>query len=168
MNEDGQRPFLRSEYNYDMQEASLESSLVCPEPTLAKQAFADECDINTIVRRFNVTGELPANIRMPSYGDFTGVFDFHTAMNAVAQAHESFEAMPAEIRARFHNNPQEFVEFCADENNRAEARKMGLVPAEELAAAQALAGTPPTPAPGAPAPAGPGAPGPLPLGENRE
>lgn len=132
--------FLRTGYNYDMNQAGDESALECQDATLAKQSFAEEVDINTIVRRFNITGELPTNVRMPSYGDFSGVFDFHTAMNAVAQANESFDAMPAEVRARFHNNPDEFVNFCANPENLEEARKLGLVPAQEIAQAASLAG----------------------------
>lgn len=146
-------PFMRSPYNYDMNTAGNEDAIHCTDVSLAKQSFAEECDINTIVRKFGVTGELPTNIRMPSYGDFTGLNSFHEAMNAVAAAHESFDQMPAEVRARFHNNPQEFIEFCDNPANMAEARKLGLVPEAEIAAAAALT-TPPaggTPAASAPA-----------------
>lgn len=132
-------PFLRTTYNYDMNKAGDESALHCEDPPLTKQSFVEESDINTIVRRFHLTGELPTNIRMPEYGDFTSVNDFHTALNAIAKANESFDAMPAEVRARFHNDPAEFVEFCSDSRNLDEARKLGLVPEKELAQAQALA-----------------------------
>lgn len=121
-------PFIRSAYNYDRDEASNDSGLFCPEPTRAQQSFAEECDINTIVRRFHIGGELPVGVRMPTYGDFEGVFDFHSAMNAVAAARESFDRMPAEVRSRFENDPAKFVAFCSDEGNRDEAIKLGLVP----------------------------------------
>lgn len=137
--------FLRTAYNYDKNAASDESGLSCPEPTLAKQSFKEECDINTIVERFGITGQLPQNVRMPTYGDFEQVYDFHTAMNAIRAAEESFMAMPAKIRARFQNDPQQFVEFCSDENNREEAAKLGLAAAKVAA----LAPTPPK-APDAP------------------
>ena len=42
--------FLRTPYNYDVNEASDASSLVCDDPSLAQQHARDECDINTIVR----------------------------------------------------------------------------------------------------------------------
>lgn len=120
-------PFLRTPYNYDTNDASDETALRCEDPTLTKQAFAEEVDINTIVRRFNLTGQLPENVHMPTYADFEDIFDFQTAMNAVRQAEESFNEMPAHIRARFHNNAAEFVDFCSDEDNRPEAEKLGLV-----------------------------------------
>lgn len=123
-------PFVRSPYNYDRRKASRTCALLCPDPSRTKQSFAEDADINTIVRRFNLTGQLPTGIRMPTYGDFSEVFDFHTAMNAIAKARESFDAMPAHIRARFHNDPAEFVDFCSNEENRQEAIKMGLVEAQ--------------------------------------
>lgn len=120
-------PFVRNAYNYDRNLASDESGLRCDDVSLTKQSFAEEADINTIVRRFHLTGQLPENVRAPQYQDFEGVFDFHSAMNAVAAAGESFDAMPAEVRSRFHNNPAEFVDFCSDAANREEAVKLGLV-----------------------------------------
>lgn len=122
-----QKVFLRTPYNYDTMEASDASGLECPEPTLAQQNAKDECDINTIVRRFGLTGELPNNVRMPKYGDFTNVTTYHEAMNAVIAANESFMQLPADIRSRFNNDPGAFVDFCSDESNRGEAEKLGLV-----------------------------------------
>lgn len=134
------RPFVRSAYNYDQDEASDEAGLVCLDASRTKQSFRDEADINTIVRRFHLTGELPVGVRMPEYGDFEDVVDFQSAMNAIAVARESFDAMPAAVRERFHNDPAEFVAFCSDEANRAEAEKLGLVPRVELPAAVNVVG----------------------------
>ena len=118
--------FLRSPFNYDRDAVSLETGLECLDKSLAQQQFAEEADINTIVRRFNLTGQLPDNVRAPVYADFEAVFDFQTAMNAVRSAEESFMAMPADVRARFSNDPHRFVEFCSDPSNLEEARKLGL------------------------------------------
>ena len=120
-------PFLRTPYNYDTMEASDASALECLDPSLAQQHAKDETDINTIVRRFGLTGELPAGVRAPQYGDFTSATDYHTAMNAVIAANESFMQLPADVRTRFNNDAGAFVDFCSDENNRAEAEKLGLV-----------------------------------------
>lgn len=143
-------PFVRSPYNYDVMAASDECALACLDESLAVQAERDECDINTIVRRFGLTGELPSGVAAPTYGDFTGVRDFKSAVDAVRSASESFMEMPPEIRSRFDNDPQKFVEFCSDDKNRAEAVKLGLVFEEPVAAAgsPAVAGAPAA-APGA-------------------
>lgn len=121
-------PFLRTEWNYDTNKASMESGVKCDDETKTQQHFAEECDINVIVKRFGITGQLPQGVRAPTWGDFTDVVtDYHSAMNAIVQAQQAFDAMPADIRYRFRNDPGMFVDFCSDEANRAEAEKLGLV-----------------------------------------
>lgn len=116
----------RSARNYDMDVVSDQTGLLCEDETLTQQQFAEEVNINTLVRRFNVTGELPIDVRRPTFGDFSEVTDFQTAMNAIAEARESFEAMPAEVRREFNNDPQEFLEFTSDDKNLARMRELGL------------------------------------------
>nr|WAE43409.1 MAG: internal scaffolding protein [Microviridae sp.] len=120
-------PFFRTPYNYDTNAVSDETGLKCEDASLAVQADLIPSDINTIMKRFGVTGELPQGIRAPTYGDFTGIFDFQSAVNSIALANESFDSMPADVRARFHNNTQEFVEFCSNEANASELDKLGLL-----------------------------------------
>ena len=48
--------FVRNPYNYDMDKVSNETGLECKDPSLAQQHMKDECDINTIVEQFRVTG----------------------------------------------------------------------------------------------------------------
>lgn len=127
----------RSPFNYDADIASAYSGLWCRDPSRAIQSQKEEADINTIVRRFGVTGQVPTNVRVPTYGDFEGIFDFQSAQNALIMAQQSFNAMPADVRSRFDNDPHRFVEFCtalsADGSslkNLEEMRKIGLaVPA---------------------------------------
>lgn len=119
--------FLRTGNNYDRNTASIASGIACKDPTRAKQSFKEEADINTIVKRFKLTGQLPENVRMPVSTDYTDIMDFQTAMNAIRAGEEAFAAMPSNIRSRFQNDPARFVEFCLDDNNRPEAEKMGLV-----------------------------------------
>jgi hypothetical protein len=125
--------FVRSPYNYDADEASLESGLVCEDKTRAQQSFKDECDINTIVKRFGVGYDMPEGVRPPTFADFEEVFDFQSAMNAVVEADRSFMALDADTRARFNNEPARFVAFCSDSKNLDEMRSLGLaVPAKEV------------------------------------
>jgi len=100
--------FLRTPYNYDMSKVSDETGLLCSDPSLTQQQFAEESDINNIVDRFMKTGHIPTPTSMPQYADYEGIFDFQSAMNVVRQADENFMRMDAKIRARFHNSPQEF------------------------------------------------------------
>lgn len=131
--------FFRSGYNYDVDAASNESALLCEDESLAIQSAKEESDINTIVRKFGLTGELPGQVAMPKSGDFSNVPDFHTAMNLVRKAQEEFLRVPAEIRARFGNDPQAFMSFFEDDANRDEARRLGLLKDVPI---QAPSGTP--------------------------
>ena len=131
--------FLRTPYNYDRDAATNESGLACEEPSLAQQHHRDECDINNILRQFNITGLLPEQTLSPRYGDFTGIGDYHTAMNRVLAVQDEFEALPAQIRARFDNDPAQLIEFLENSDNRPEAEKLGLVEkatAEDVEVAQ--------------------------------
>lgn len=120
-------PFIRTAYNYDMNAASDAAALHCLDESRAQQQFRDECDINTIVRQFGLTGEVPSDVKVPLEGDFADVVDFQSAMNVVRRAEESFMEMPAEVRAEFGNDPGRFVAFVNDPDNRVRAEKLGVV-----------------------------------------
>lgn len=106
------------------------SDLECKDPSLAQQQFKDDVDINVLLERFKVTGVMPQGVVMPSYGDFSAVMDFRSAQEALRRARDSFMELPAKLRARFDNDPQLLMEFLSDESNRAEAERLGLVPAK--------------------------------------
>lgn len=131
---DDKVPFLRTAYNYDRNRAGDESGLDCrydpvtgeETPSMTQQQFAEECDINTIVKRFGLDYK-PEGIRAPQYGDFTGINSFQQAVNQIALANEAFDELHAEVRARFNNNPGEFVDFALKEENREQLEKWGMV-----------------------------------------
>ena len=120
-------PFLRTPYNYDMSEVSDKTGLKCEDPSLAQQHQKNDADINEIVRRFGLTGELPVSTRLAEYGDFTGIGDYHASLNAVHAAQEAFYALPAELRAKFDNDPGKLLDFVNDEANYAKAVEFGLI-----------------------------------------
>lgn len=103
----------------------------CLDPSLTRQSETEDADINVIVRRFGLLGGMPKDARPLMYGDFSDVGDFQSAFAAVADANALFMSMPAEVRARFGNDPQQFLEFCENGQNREEAKKLGLLFPEE-------------------------------------
>jgi len=117
-------------------------SLKCSDPSLTQQQFKDEVDINVLLEKFKVTGQMPQGIRLPSYGDFSGVDDYQTALNALNGARDQFMLIPANIRARFGNSPQAFLEFCADPSNADELKRLGLANPDKQQAAQPPAAVP--------------------------
>lgn len=98
----------------------------CPEPGKTIQSQKEEADINTIVKRFGLSGQLPQNVRVPLNDDFDGIFDYQSALNLVIEADRAFGAMPAEVRKRFGNDPADFVDFVSNPDNQDEARKLGI------------------------------------------
>lgn len=127
--------FVRSPYNYDMNEASDEHGLSCPEPTLTQQNGKDEADINFLVERYTIH-DMPQLTLPPLQGDFTNAPTMQEALNLMVEANRSFMQLPAKIRSRFANDPAEFVAFCSDEANRDEMRRMGLWSQEAVQAFQ--------------------------------
>lgn len=123
-------PTVRTTWNYSAKAMSIATGLKCEDPSLAVQSQKEEADINTIVRNFGVTGQLPVGVRIPQYGDFDGIDDYRTALEAVRAAEESFMRLPADLRARLDHSPQAFLEYAANPANLEEMRKLGLaVPA---------------------------------------
>ena len=88
---------IRSAYMFDANAVSNETGVDCGEDTPTQQSFKDECDINVMLAKFSVTGQLPDNVRVPQYIDFEETFDFQSSMNVIRAAQESFAAMPAYI-----------------------------------------------------------------------
>lgn len=108
---------------------SAVTGLACKDKSLTQQSFAEECDINTIVKRFGLTGALPATGSVPlvTNGDFVPVLSYQEALAIIKQGEESFNKMPAEVRSRFDNDASKFVDFCSDvEANRGELERLGL------------------------------------------
>lgn len=149
----------RAHNGYDTEAASNETAIdpTTWGPSLTIQSMTEDADINVMMKRYGVTGKFPENTRIPQYGDYSGITDFRTALEAIANAQEDFMRYPADFRARFDNDPQRFLEFTADPANRPEMAKLGLLKPRETPATPA---GPPGASPGSPgATAPPGAPG---------
>ncbi|QXP08311.1 MAG: internal scaffolding protein [Arizlama microvirus] len=95
--------------------------------SLAQQHFANEVNINQIIARYNKTGVMPAGDAQPSFGDFGSMADFQSAQNLIAQAKQSFDLLPSDLRYRFNNDPAYLLQFLEKEENRLEAVRLGLV-----------------------------------------
>ena len=99
--------------------------------SLTEQAHAQASDINQIMLRYEKSGLLPQRTEAPRFGDFTGIFDYHTAVEAVKRAQDAFMSLDPRVRARFENDPGKLLAFLdqigADPALRKEAQELGLV-----------------------------------------
>lgn len=142
--------FLRTQFNYDMNKASDETALSNFEPTLTQQNMRDSTDINVMMERFGITGQIPVLNEIPMQGDFTNITDFQSAMQQLTKSQNVFMTLPADMREKFHNNPHEFLDFTSKEENRTAMRDMGLLKPEpapqgpiEVRVVPGTPGTPP-------------------------
>lgn len=101
---------------------------VNPDPTMTKSDMAAACDINNIMAAYKRTGIFTHTANgQPRYEDLPDAVDYQQAMNRVVEAQSAFEALPAELRDRFANEPARLLAFLADPNNRREAEQLGLI-----------------------------------------
>lgn len=122
---------FRSANGYDTNEASDESAISEFEPTLTIQSEKDNCDINVILERFNVGVPAPLNKLPPIELEWDQAGNFQDSMNLIVAAREAFMEIPAKVRARFHNDPAEYLDFVYNDDNREEAILLGLIPKPE-------------------------------------
>lgn len=117
--------------------------------TLTQQQFADESDVNTIVRRFGLTGnQLVTAAASGVYGDFTSIEDYESAVSRITAMQERFMALPPEFRDRFNNDPGELVRYAASVRSEDE-----LLELERQSLPGVVVNPPPAaPAAGAPVP----------------
>ncbi len=94
-------------------------------PGRTKQSMSDECDINSIMRKYRKTGFVSHLAQHGGDYGFASSVDFHGAMDIVAKADQMFDALPAIARRRF-GSPGAFLEFVQDEDNFDDMVKMGL------------------------------------------
>lgn len=119
---------VRSARNYDRRAASKAAALYCADKSLAVQSQREAADINVIVKRFGVTGELPVSQRVPLILDIDEVIDYRTCMDYLLRARNSFDSLPARVRERFANDPGAFVTWAEDPANLEELRELGMAP----------------------------------------
>lgn len=97
------------------------------EPSLTRQEFAEECDINTLMAKYDKVGFPMHMSKGPGqYLDVSDVPDLQRAMQVLADAERAFMTLPARTRFEFGNDPAKFVEFAQDPANNAQMREWGL------------------------------------------
>jgi phage internal scaffolding protein len=105
----------------------LDAGIDCSDmPSMTKQSFADECNINNIMAKFAKTGLLDfVNQNEPHYGEISPV-DFQQAMNTVIAAQEMFDGLPGDLRQRFDDDPAKFLAFVEDPAKIDESIALGI------------------------------------------
>lgn len=120
-------------YNFRDPNRERVTQPVGTEPSLTRQEFADDCDINRILAKFQITGALNHFAKYSAeYGDFSAC-DLQEAQNLIIRARNMFDELPSKIRQEVAT-PEGFLAFVQDPKNLPRMRELGL------------ANTPPPPA----------------------
>lgn len=98
-------------------------------PSLTRQEFAAECDINNLMAQYEKTGMLPATTAgEPRYLDVSDVPDLMQAHAILAEATSAFMLLPATVRRDFDNDPVKFISFAENPENLDKMREWKLAP----------------------------------------
>lgn len=100
-----------------------------------QEQFADACQTDTIIRKYNMMGVNPFVASGGSqYLDTTEIPSFVVAQNSQVKVREYFEGLPSDIRLEFNNDPAQFAEAVLDPQNADYLRELGVLaplPAEQ-------------------------------------
>lgn len=103
------------------------------EPSLTRQEFKDECDLQKIIARFSQSPEGLEALQKASefvsgrFDDVSEVVDYRTALDQIKRAEEAFMRLPVDLRKRFDHDPAGFLDFVDDPKNVDELRTLGLL-----------------------------------------
>lgn len=98
---------------------------------LTVQAPRNEVDINEIMRKAEKGMMINGLDKEPRFEDISEFDGLEMAYIKVQKANEEFMSLPADIRAKFENDPVNLIDFLSDEGNRKEAEALGLVKPKE-------------------------------------
>lgn len=130
----------------------LTGEVLPPLPSMTKQSFKEECDINNIIKQYKMTGmvnHISGQAQKGVYTDLPDPMEFQEALHLVEVAEASFATLPSKVRERFQNNPAGFLAFVQDPANKDELVKLGLTKPVAPAGDPAPAPVPPSPPAGA-------------------
>jgi hypothetical protein len=115
---------------YDFyKENGSDTTFYCTGPSMTRQEFADDCDINNLMKKYENQdiGAIMRKVGEPVYYDFQDYPpDMMSAMAVFKSAGEAFMTLPARVRREFDNDPAMFYDFASNPENISQMREWGL------------------------------------------
>lgn len=109
------------------------------EVSMTKQSFKEECDINTILRQYQMTGVIThVNEAQPQYADLPEPLEYQEALHKVQEAEAAFYRLPKEVRDRYGNEPAGLLQALANPAEADFLRQQGILNAPASAGADAV------------------------------
>lgn len=96
------------------------------EPSKTQAHHQDLTNPNAIVRKYGYR-----RLQMPppdAFRDLSELPDLLEAQRTIVKANESFNSLPSQVRTKFHNDPNELINFLnsTDERDIEDSIKLGL------------------------------------------
>lgn len=149
-------PMWKTPYNHDRDFESDRTGTYCADPSLTKQEFKDETDINVILERFMKTGEPPPVTLPEHFIDATEKKTWREMAEIQAEMSAKFYTLPPALRFEFLNDPNQWADAVVtalDNNDKQRLEAFGIELAKPEEAKPDVAATGVAPAPSAaPAP----------------
>jgi hypothetical protein len=129
---DGEKPTIAvAGYNFRKNNGKPSSAYdqIIEGPSMTRQEFADECDINTIMAQYDryLADPMRSLRGEPQYVDFTEMpLTLMDAMEVLHRGTAAFMTLPAKVRREFDNDAAAFVDFASDPANIDQLRDWGL------------------------------------------
>lgn len=110
-------------------DGSLDIGFENDEPSMADPSFEADTNVNNVMKKHGGSMESAFQARrlQGAYADLSNIPDYQTMLKTVQHAQDTFNAMPADLRKKFDNDPQKLISFLSDPNNKNEAITLGLV-----------------------------------------
>lgn len=121
------RPHKRVQFKNEL--INLATGEITHPESMTKQSFVQECDLNNILRQFKPHELKEIMARNVAHGVFENLpdqVDYQEALNLVMEGSKAFATLDSGLRARFENDPAQFMEFMSDPRNQQEAINLGL------------------------------------------
>ena len=107
-------------------------------PSLTQQEFAENADINIMLKKLVVSKDPIAMARLaqPNFNgvdtlDLSEIGDYKESLDRVLEVQNNFNNLPADWRKKFGQDPVQFLQYIADPDNREVLENAGLMhPAE--------------------------------------
>ncbi|UDN67603.1 internal scaffolding protein [robinz microvirus RP_71] len=153
-----QMPLFKTPYNHNTNFESDRTALYCKDPSMTKQEFMADADINNILAKFLRLGEAPPITLPEHFMDLSQRTTYYDTASQIAETNKLFYNLPARTRAVYANDPTRWADAvvqAVEQNDRQTLLDAGI----ELPDVPQDPPTPPVPpVPAAKAEGAPGAP----------
>jgi len=110
-------PLWKTPFNHDTNFESERTGLFCKDPSLTKQEFKEESDINVILERFQRGGDLPPPVLPEHFTDLSERPTYFDIQSRLAQANTAFYQLNAKIRSEHLNDPARWADAVVAATN---------------------------------------------------